>query len=157
MKKYSIEAKAMRTWGTTNLPELCVWLTKEGAMINGSYEGNQRDRDHREIAGFYKRSKFESPGSSWVYIKKFMKRGNIRVGCSKCGYYLEIWGTPTEAQLYIINLFHEAASEENIEFGIGKRDTKDFSKVTMYDFYGYLHFLKRYTRLKDLGRHGNAA
>lgn len=157
MKKYSIEYRAFRAWGRATTPECCAWITKEGVMINGSYDGHQRDRDHRDISGFFKTSKFEDPGSSWIYVKKFMRRGNIRVGCSRCGYYMEICGTPTEPQLYIIDAFHTAASKQGIEFGIGKRDHKDFGKITQYSYYGYLDHLRRYSKLTVPETYLNAA
>ena len=52
MRRRTIEERAISEWGITNVPQFAIYMLKNGEMINGSYEGFQRDRDHREINEF---------------------------------------------------------------------------------------------------------
>lgn len=72
----SVETSLLRQYGQTDNFGLAVWLLRDGTLVNGSFEGNQRDLDHRHIADFY-------PGLDPVdAICKFMRRGNVRMGFS---------------------------------------------------------------------------
>ena len=105
----TIEEKLVQKYGITTNPVLGVWMLRDGRLVNGSYEGHQRDVDHREVSYYYKRSVRASPGSSSIYIQKFMNRGNIRWGCSEFGFCLEYTKTPNSAQFHnIVRYLHEA-------------------------------------------------
>lgn len=132
----TIEEKAIHAWGVTEIPELAVWMTKDGTMINGSYEGWQRDIDHREVSQFYSKSKFVTPGSAAIYLYKFMRRGNIRMGCSEYGYCMESAGKPTPAQLGTLAKILEKAERNGIETGI--RITDGHGNGKMHDLGIYL-------------------
>lgn len=95
----TIEERLVKSRGITDRPEFADWMLTDGRMTNGSYEGHQRDIDHAEINEFFKPSKLETPGSGAIYIKKFMRRGNIRMGVSPFGYCFAYAKTPTRMQL----------------------------------------------------------
>lgn len=71
-----VEAELLRQYGQTDQFDLAVWMLQDGTLINGSVEGLQRDLDHRHIADFYKNLDAETA------IRKFMRRGNVRMGFS---------------------------------------------------------------------------
>ena len=95
----TIEERLLHDYGETEEPSFATWMLKDGTMVNGTVEGRQRDVDHRCISEYFKRSKFESPGSAYIYVKKFMNRGNIRMCCNEFGYNLELRSTPTLRQI----------------------------------------------------------
>lgn len=95
----TIEQELIRDLGLTEDPFLAVWMTRDGLLVNGSIEGRQRDIDHHEIGQYFKASKFQDPGSSAIYVRKFMRRGNIRMGFSDCGLCFEFETPPSEAQV----------------------------------------------------------
>lgn len=74
MRRRTIEERAIKEWGTTEVPQFAVYMLKNGEMLNGSYEGFQRDRDHREINEFMYSTK-NSKYSGYPYIYRFMKNG----------------------------------------------------------------------------------
>lgn len=95
----TIEQRLVHDLGTTDDPCLAVWLLKDGTWVNGSIEGHQRDVDHHEIGGYFKPSKLASPGSSYLYMVKFMRRGNIRIGCDPDYAYAQMLVPPTRRQI----------------------------------------------------------
>ncbi|MHA2067706.1 MAG: hypothetical protein ACXABY_25370 [Candidatus Thorarchaeota archaeon] len=42
--------KAIELFGETLCPSLCGFILPDGTMLDFSYEGRQRDRDHRDIS-----------------------------------------------------------------------------------------------------------
>lgn len=98
----TIEQRLIAKCGLTNDFYLSLWMLKNGQLVNGSYEGHQRDIDHHEIGEFFKPSKRQTPGSSYIYIRKFMNRGNIRMGCSPCGCCVEFTKIPTQEQFNML-------------------------------------------------------
>lgn len=95
----TIEQRAAKAWGITEDPEDAIWILKDGSMINGcAYGTGTRDVDHAEIGQFYKPSKFQDPGSNWIYIKKFIRRGNIRISFSSHVAFFELSSVPTPEQ-----------------------------------------------------------
>lgn len=145
----TIEERAIKLFGITDNPTLALYMTKEGILINGSYEGYQRDRDHRDISQFFKRSKREQLGASGIYIYKFMNRGNIRMGCSSVGFIMNILTTPTEEQLLKLLKLSSIADRYQIEFGIGVVNRKNFNKVRYMSMYEYIEYLIRYQAIQD--------
>lgn len=95
----TIEEKLIRDRGFTGNPSLADWMLTDGRLTNGSYEGHQRDFDHHDISEYFNQSKYEQLGSGSVYIRKFMRRGNIRMGVSDCAYTFQFEKLPTQAQL----------------------------------------------------------
>lgn len=98
----TLEKKVMKAYGTTQDKNLAVWLLRDGTLVNGSHSGTIRDVDHHEISRFFSRSKFEKPGETYLYIKKFMNRGNIRIGCSMTAHCYEFTVPPSSEQLTIM-------------------------------------------------------
>ena len=92
----TIEQRLLADLGATTIPDFAVWLLKDGTLVNGSHEGYQRDIDHHEIGQYFKHSKYHVPGSSTLYLRKFMRRGNIRISCSDCGLCAEYAVTPSD-------------------------------------------------------------
>lgn len=94
--KPSVETKLQQEHGLTDDINLAVWMLRDGSLINGSYDGNQRDVDHREIVEYY-------PGLSFdEAIARFMRRGNIRMGFGDAGPCFEFLVPPSEEQLRIL-------------------------------------------------------
>ena len=94
----TIEQRLIKDYGTTDGPALAVWMLRDGTYINGTIEGFQRDVDHHEISQYFKRSKHIAPGSYTGYVYKFMRRGNIRIGCSDSGWCFEMATVPLRKQ-----------------------------------------------------------
>lgn len=94
----TIEQKALKAWGETSDPAMAIWILKDGTLVNGCMGGCLRDVDHAEIGQFFKPSKFQDPGSNWIYIRKFIRRGNIRMCLSTHEAFFELSGIPTQPQ-----------------------------------------------------------
>lgn len=144
----TIEQRLVHDLGTTDVPEMCVWLLRDGTMVNGSYEGRQRDIDHREIGGYFKRSKFEDPGSAAVYIYKFERRGNIRVTCSEFGYGFELVGPPSKRQLEKLSRMAAIARRNGIPIYIDRRIDRYLRRSETW--VKFQIYLERYTNLLDM-------
>lgn len=87
------ESLALGKYGRTEDVNMAVWLLRDGTMVNGSFEGRQRDLDHRHIREFY-------PGlDEDAAMRRFMLRGNIRMGFSVAGPCFEFLVPPSEEQL----------------------------------------------------------
>lgn len=111
---------------------------QSGKLLNGTYCGLRRDVDHCEISQFFKRSVRQDPGSSYIYIKKFMRRGNIRVVCSDLFYGLEYAVTPTPAQIQTIRRIHLLAERGAIPFTIERFPTRTGERARVF---GYTDFM----------------
>lgn len=94
----TIEQKALKAWGETRYPEAAIWILKDGTLVNGCMGSGTRDVDHAEIGQFFKPSKFQDPGSNWIYIRKFIRRGNVRMSFSDQEAFFEFIKTPTPTQ-----------------------------------------------------------
>ena len=143
----TIEERLQEKYGTTAIPEFASWLLNDGTLINGTRDGWQRDIDHHEIGEFFKRSKFEDLGSSYIYIKKFMRRGNIRMCCGTTDYCCEIWGTPTMEQFKTLKRVFASARQRMC------RTYVDWHSKSENRYSGswaeYLRWLYRYSNLID--------
>lgn len=91
-----VEARVLDHYGKTDDAALAVWLLKDGTMVNGSFENHQRDLDHRHVRDFYPELDEEAA------IRRFMRRGNIRMGFSDAGPCFEFLVPPSEEQLRIL-------------------------------------------------------
>ena len=98
MKRRTIEQRAKEEWGTTMVPQFSVYMLTDGEMLNGSFGGFQRDRDHREINEFMPKLNNGKSYEGMPYIRRFMKRGNIRMHCNRESVNLQFWKTPTREQ-----------------------------------------------------------
>lgn len=98
----TIEKRLVHDLGVTTNPEHAVWLLTDGTLVNGSHEGRQRDVDHHEIGSYFKKSKKETGYDPYLYMAKFMRRGNIRWGCSETGLAVEFIKMPTRHQLDVM-------------------------------------------------------
>lgn len=98
MKRRTIEQRAKAEWRTTTVPQFSVYLLTNGEMLNGSFGGFQRDRDHREINEFMPKLNNGKSYEGMPYIRRFMKRGNIRMHCNRESVNLQFWKTPTREQ-----------------------------------------------------------
>lgn len=144
----TIEQKLKHRYGTCRRPELATWMLRNGDLINGSVEGHQRDIDHREISQFYKHSVREEPGTSTIYVNKFLRRGNIRMICSENAYCCEIAVPPTIEQLkrlHAIMLSSKVNCLPNSLFGSTYVDWITYRGEKRHGcWYDYLHYLSRY-------------
>lgn len=139
----TIEERAIQDWGITENPELGVWMLRDGRLLNGSYEGHQRDVDHSEISQYFKHSAHQEPGSSLIYIHKFMRRGNLRWHCNECGYGFDYTITPSTDQIRNIFKYMRIAQHYGVETYIGHR----ISNHTKYfRFQDWVAHMRRYTR-----------
>ena len=91
-KPYSIENRAKKYYGLTDRFQLAGYLLTDGTMLNFSDEGYQRDQDHRNIGYFYKKASGNNA------LRKFLKRGNIRIMCHGKDYNFEYYRLPTKEQ-----------------------------------------------------------
>ncbi len=94
----TIEQKALKAWGATDIPEHAIWILPDGTMLNGCQGGYVRDVDHAEVGQFFALSKFHDPGSNYLYLCKFIRRGNIRTSCDGRECFFELAGVPTRQQ-----------------------------------------------------------
>lgn len=94
----TIEQKALKLWGETDDPQDSIWILPDGTMLNGCQGGYIRDVDHAEIGQFFAPSKSQDPGSNWIYIKKFIRRGNIRMSMDGHACYFMLSKIPTRTQ-----------------------------------------------------------
>lgn len=94
----TIEQRALKTWGEAREPETAIWILRDGTLVNGCMGGFVRDVDHAEIGQFFKPSKFQDPGSNWIYIRKFIRRGNIRMSMDGHEAAFELSRIPTPEQ-----------------------------------------------------------
>lgn len=130
MKRKTIEERAIQAWGTTNVPQFCTYLLTNGKMLNGSYEGHQRDIDHREINEFMplvKKEKYEY--SSLPYVYRFMKRGNIRMNCNNESICFEFWKIPTREQWKTLQWILREAFRFDMNIYIEKYNPNSQNKI----------------------------
>ena len=142
----TIEQKLVSKLGLTSNFQLAVWMLTDGKLVNGSYEGFQRDVDHHEISEFFKPSKRQSPGSSYIYIKKFMNRGNIRMGCSSCGYCVEFTRIPTQAEFNTLQRMMNEAYELHIPVQFSRHSKSN--GIIHENPVQFIRYTGRYTNLE---------
>ena len=111
MKRKIIEERAKITWGTTEVPQFAIYMLTDGTMLNGSFGGFQRDRDHREINEFMPHINNGKPYEGYPYIRRFMNRGNIRMSCNRESINLQFWKTPTREQWHSLRQILEEAED----------------------------------------------
>lgn len=102
MRRRTIEQIAKAEWGTTQVPQFAIYMLTDGEMLNGSFGGFQRDRDHREINEFMPHLNNGKHYEGMPYIRRFMKRGNIRIHCNNDSINLQFWKIPTIDQWYVL-------------------------------------------------------
>lgn len=145
MKPYSIEAKAKKMFGITDIFQLGGYLMPNGEMLNFSYEGYQRDEDHRIIGQFF------SKAVGTEAMLKFMRRGNIRMMCfprRKYGFYggvdygFELIKKPTREQLNMLKEAWDDADVMESDFYIEIDDSKGKCKRTFRSFPCFKHYLE---------------
>lgn len=125
-KPYCIEERAKKVFGLTEVFEFAGYLLEDGTMLNFSYEGYQRDEDHRIIGQFYKKA------CGTLALDKFMRRGNIRVMCHKDSYMFEFAKKPTRAQIIKMKEAEKDARSLGYYFTLEKDDSKG-KVVETYD------------------------
>ena len=135
-KPYCIEERAKKFFGLTDIFEFSGYLLEDGTMLNFSYEGHQRDIDHRDIGQFFKKA------DGTTALLKFMHRGNIRTMCDSFGFRFEIIKTPTPKQIYTLKKAYLIAIKEGIDFLIEK-DNKTGKSIKCFNdissFLNYIH------------------
>lgn len=134
----TIEQRAAARYGLTDEPELAAWLLQSGELLNGTYCGLRRDVDHCEISQFFKRSVYQDPGSAYIYVKKFLRRGNIRVVCSGSSYGLEYTVTPTPAQIQAIRRIHLLAERRAIPLLIEHFPARPCARIQVFDYADFI-------------------
>ena len=120
MIRKTIETRAKAEWGTTEVPQFAVYMLTDGSMLNGSFGGFQRDRDHREINEFMPHINNSKPYEGYPYIRRFMNRGNIRMSCNRESINLQFWKTPTIEQWRTIKTILKEAREFGLSIYIEK-------------------------------------
>ena len=118
MRRRTIEERAKAEWGTTQVPQFSVYMLTDGEMLNGSFGGFQRDRDHREINEFMPKLNNGKPYEGYPYIQRFMNRGNIRMNCNRENINLQFLKTPTYEQWQTIRWIIKEAEELNLKICI---------------------------------------
>lgn len=140
----TIEERLLKDCGVTEGPQFAVWMLRDGIYVNGTLEGFQRDIDHHEISGYYKRSKRIAPGSYTGYVYKFMRRGNIRVGCSDAGWCFELAVKPSRDQADA--LYHAIldAKYYGTQACFGRNTRSSYKTIWESDI-DFIRYLNRYT------------
>lgn len=75
-------SKAKRYFGTTNSLKLAGYILPDGALLNLSADGYDRNRDHRDITHVFQNAGMEVPseyGSGTPYMRAFMEMGAVRI------------------------------------------------------------------------------
>ena len=117
----TIEQRALKLWGEARRPSDAIWVLDDGTLINGCMGGSGlRDVDHAEIGQFFKPSKFQDPGSNWIYIKKFINRGNVRMSFGTHEAFFEFAKTPSQAQWKAMGRCFAAARRDGLEVRLEK-------------------------------------
>lgn len=127
MDPHCIEEKARKYYGETDIFEFAGYLLPDGTMLNFSYEGYQRDEDHRNIGQFFRKA------DGWFAIVAFLRRGNIRVSCNSNGYRFEYIQEPTEKQKIMLEQAERIAFRNGIEFCIEKSDWNGISEKHFFE------------------------
>lgn len=140
MKRRTIEERAKQEWGTTEIPQFAIYMLPDGDMLNGSFEGFQRDRDHREINEFMPTLNNGKLYDGIPYIRRFMKRGNIRIHCDKESINLQFWKTPTRDQWISLRTILKECEELNMSIYIEKYYPLKRS-ITFYDKETFVEWL----------------
>lgn len=142
----TIEEKALALWGPTDDPSVGLYILKDGTMLNGGGHGyGNRVVDHVEINQFFKPSKFQEPGSSYVYIKKFVRRGNIRMSGCGCTVTFELYAPPTPAQWRTMGRCFAYARREDKPVEIERLPRLLSARGNrLYSRESYIEYLKRY-------------
>lgn len=119
----SIELRLLTDYGETHSFSLCSWILSDGTLVNGSYEGYQRDFDHGTIAEYYKTK------NTFKAVQKFMRRGNIRCMCHEFGYLFQFTVPLTENQKKQLKNAEHKAQCRNIPFLVQKTKNGSVKKA----------------------------
>ena len=141
MKRRTIEQRAKAEWGTTTVPQFAVYMLPNGDMLNGSFGGFQRDRDHREINEFMPKLNNGKPYEGYPYIQRFINRGNIRMNCNRESINLQFWKTPTYEQWKTIRWIIKEAEELNLKIRIEKYYSNNKKTICFYDRESFVEWL----------------
>ena len=141
MKRRTIEQRAKEEWGTTTVPQFAVYMLLDGDMLNGSFGGFQRDRDHREINEFMPKLNNGKPYEGYPYIQRFINRGNIRMNCNRESINLQFWKTPTYEQWKTIRWIIKEAEELNLKIRIEKYYSNNKKTICFYDRESFVEWL----------------
>ena len=144
----TIEEKALKLWGRARSPETAIWILKDGTMIEGCHGGfRTRSVDHAEIGQFFKTSVRDEPGSGYLYIRTFIRRGNIRMSMDGSTCFLEFYRRPGPAQQRAIGKCFAAARRlgKDVEISIMPRLLDDRSRKIL-SREQYLAYMARYAK-----------
>lgn len=131
--KFSIEERARKMFGETEVFDFAGYILEDGSMLNFSYGGYQRDEDHRIIGQFF------SKAQGTEAMLKFMRRGNVRVMCHNGGYCFEFIKPLTRAQELKIKEASGIAEDCCIPFLLERDNKKGESHWRWYDFIDYAY------------------
>lgn len=123
---HCIEEKAIAIFGKTNVFSLAGYILEDGSMLNFSYDGYQRDEDHRIVGQFFKKA------SGTEAMLKFMRRGNVRVCCNRTHYTFEFIKDLTKSQKDAIIDACREAKDLGIEFVLEKDDSQGHAVKQWY-------------------------
>lgn len=145
----SIEQRAIKEYGLTEVYYFALYMLIDGTMLNGSYEGYQRDEDHRNIGCFFNYKthidKYDMKVENyepWQNIVRFINRGNIRMSCSSQRFGIEFHKLPTRAQWEQIKKMSQEAYKMDIEFIIERADSQGNIRQTWNGRYDFISFTK---------------
>lgn len=140
MRRRTIEQRAKAEWGTTTVPQFAIYMLTDGEMLNGSFGGFQRDRDHREINEFMPKWENGRHYDGMPYIYRFIKRGNIRMSCNRESINLMLWKIPTRDQWITLRTILKECEELNMRIYIEKYYPLKRS-ITFYDRESFVEWL----------------
>ena len=123
---FCIEERARKVFGETDIFEFAGYMLEDGTMLNFSYEGHQRDEDHRTIGQFFEKAQ------GYEAIMKFMRRGNIRCSCGSFGYMFSFIKELTREQMRTMQRAYDQSLVSNGGFLLAKCN-KDGRIIKRYE------------------------
>ncbi len=129
---YCIESRALKAFGETDSLEFAGYILPDGTMLNFAPAGWQRTEDHRAIGRFFKSAE------GWKAVVAFMRRGNVRVNCSRDTYGFEYIEPLTSAQRRVMAEAEAATRWNGAAFCVDVSD-RNGKTVSLYqgDEYGH--------------------
>ena len=126
-----IEERAKKYYGTTEIFGIAAYMLQDGTMLDFSEGTGAFRQDHANICMFFKG---DGTQGYTRYIRKFMRRGNIRLSPECKGFEFTV--IPTKEQYLSLKNLHKDYHLENIERYSEKR--KRFVFYSFREFEDYI-------------------
>lgn len=125
-----IEERAKKYYGTTEIFDIAAYMLQDGTMLDFSEGTGAFRQDHANIGMFFKG---DGTQGYTRYIRKFMRRGNIRLSPECKGFEFTV--IPTKEQYLSLKNLHKDYHLENIERYSEKRKRILFNSFREFEDY----------------------